>query len=315
MALGTGIEIPNNFDLNAPLPLDARFIAADETARDLIDPVARFEGLLVYCVAEAIMYQLQGGVTNGHWVVAGGGGGGTTPVVEHFTGDGSTAVFNLVNDPVTKENILVFIDGVRQETSVYAISTSTLVFADIPYNGAGIECVIGTTSTVNVPAAGSVTTASISAGAVTKNKLAALGQIVSSSSGSFSTSSVSSTYVDVTNLAVSITTTGRPVKLELLSDSSGSDSLIRVSRSNTQAFFSMRFIRASSVIARFTDGLNVAAATSLNKSCPPTAFHHTDFSVAGTPGTYAYKVDICNLVGSNSPLVEVTNIILVAYEI
>lgn len=76
MALGTGIEIPNNFDLNSPLPLDARTVAADITARNAIPSVARHEGLIVYVIEEATNFQLIGGIANENWQEFSGGGGG-----------------------------------------------------------------------------------------------------------------------------------------------------------------------------------------------------------------------------------------------
>ena len=62
-------------------------------------------------------------------------------------------------------------------------------------------------------AASAVTTGKIAANAVTRAKMEAVGQQISSSSGVFATSSTS--FVDVTNLSVSITVTGRPVRVEL----------------------------------------------------------------------------------------------------
>ncbi len=60
-----------------------------------------------------------------------------------------------------------------------------------------------------------VTTAKIADGSITQAKRAALGQQISSSSGLFVTSST--TYVDVTNLSVTITTTGRLLYVGLIS--------------------------------------------------------------------------------------------------
>ncbi len=49
---------------------------ADIAARDAITTDRRREGLLCYCVSDAVTYQLVGGVTNAHWVPFAGGGGG-----------------------------------------------------------------------------------------------------------------------------------------------------------------------------------------------------------------------------------------------
>jgi hypothetical protein len=119
----------------------------------------------------------------------------------------------------------VFIDGVRQTPSIdYSISGTTLTFVTAPpYDGAFILIINGGTSTVNVPAVGSVTTASILDGSVTKAKLAALGEFLSSTCGVFSTSSTTPT--DVTNLTGSFTTTGRLLELSLVGDGAFSGGL------------------------------------------------------------------------------------------
>lgn len=68
-------------------------------------------------------------------------------------------------------------------------------------------------------AAGAVTTAKIEDGAVTDIKRSALNYGVSSSCGSFTSASTS--FVDITNLSVTITTIGRPVFIALIPDGSG----------------------------------------------------------------------------------------------
>ena len=70
--------------------------------------------------------------------------------------------------------------------------------------------------TANI-ASNAITTAKITDANVTRAKLAAVGQQVSGSSGSFSTTST--TGVSVTNLTFSLTTSGRPVRLFLQSAS------------------------------------------------------------------------------------------------
>lgn len=64
-----------------------------------------------------------------------------------------------------------------------------------------------------------ITTSHLADGGVTRAKLAAVGQQVSSSSGSFAGSATS--FTNITNLAVTITTTGRPVVLQCVADDGG----------------------------------------------------------------------------------------------
>jgi len=86
VALGTGIPVTSGFDMLAQLPVDARFVAADDTARDAIPNTSRFDGLLVYVLATKKMWQLQGGITNSDWEEAGGGGGGGFNATDTITG-------------------------------------------------------------------------------------------------------------------------------------------------------------------------------------------------------------------------------------
>ena len=74
-----GIELGSNFDVKTTLPLDSRLKVADSTARDAIVSGVRYEGMIVYVVADATNYQLIGGITNGDWrKLAGSGGGGSS---------------------------------------------------------------------------------------------------------------------------------------------------------------------------------------------------------------------------------------------
>lgn len=77
-----GIALGSNFDVQTNLPLDSRLKVADTTARDAIDSGVRYEGMLVYVVADGTNYQLVGGIDNANWAElsgSGGGGGAGTP--------------------------------------------------------------------------------------------------------------------------------------------------------------------------------------------------------------------------------------------
>jgi hypothetical protein len=70
-----GIVLASNFDVETALPLDSRLKVADTTERDAIDSLVRYEGMIVYVVADGTNYQLVGGITNGDWQELSGGGG------------------------------------------------------------------------------------------------------------------------------------------------------------------------------------------------------------------------------------------------
>lgn len=108
-------------------------------------------------------------------------------------------------------------------------------------------------------------------GSITRAKLAALGQQVSSSCGAFS---IATGNADITNLSATITTSGRPVFVGLISDGSGNDSnVIPSSTGNCQ----ITFLQGSTTLAQHL----------INSSIyPVSSFWHIDTPVAGT---YTYK--------------------------
>jgi len=164
------------------------------------------------------------------------------------------------------------------------------------------------TNTIQVKDLG-ITTAKLADGSVTRAKEAAVGQQISSSSGAFNTASTS--YVSITNLSVSLTTTGRPVMLFLMSTiTGGSTSTVSISNgsSNTVSAI-LKFSRGGSELSNFnfgTDGSGSFGAMSI----PPGSFMLLDTPSAGT---YTYTVEgRCNGAGQT---LQVANVKLVAYEL
>lgn len=100
------------------------------------------------------------------WTVIGGSGGGSgNLVVDTFTGDGVDTTFTLSVDPLSENNTWVYLSGVYQDKSTYSVSGTTLTFSTAPPNGVGIEVVIGQTTSIGVPADGTVTVAKLDSGA------------------------------------------------------------------------------------------------------------------------------------------------------
>lgn len=127
-----------------------------------------------------------------------------------------------------------------------------------------------------------VGTAQIAAGAVTPEKRAALGHQISSSCGSLYT--VQTSYAAVTNLSVTITTTGRPVYLGIIDDGSGNESGMYVNASRSAR---LRFMRDSTALgnSRWGNGANTSSTVwALD-------YWHIDVPAAGT---YTYTLQaIC----------------------
>jgi hypothetical protein len=131
-------------------------------------------------------------------------------------------------------------------------------------------------------------TANIQNGAVTNVKLEPSNYVTSGSSGAYISSSTS--YGDVTNLSVTITTTGRPVELKVLPVSSTLDSSIGCTNAvASSCAASFRIIRdGSTVVAKAGAYTNSGGGTSASVATPPSSLQ--GFEVGLPAGTYTYKV-------------------------
>lgn len=160
---------------------------------------------------------------------------------------------------------------------------------------------------------------SINTGGVTQAKLAArsTGTTVTAGGVAISTScgaaAITTSYADITNLTVTITTTGRPVQLMLISDSDNSTvpNGILSARHGTSnsAEVDFKFLRGATYLAEYAVMSQVVGATQLFLYAPMSAFQFLDFPVAGT---YTYKIQGKRVSGD---LATVYNTKLVAYEI
>lgn len=146
---------------------------------------------------------------------------------------------------------------------------------------------------------------------ITRANLAALGQVVSSSSGGFSTSSAP---IAVTNLSCAITTSGRPVVIMLVPDGSGNSSAVGPNAFNAgtgNASGTILVNRDGSPIARSlfqSDG--EISETNIGFRAPPGTI--SAFDVVGA-GSYVYTVSVGFV--SNSTTFYCTYCKLVVYEL
>lgn len=143
-----------------------------------------------------------------------------------------------------------------------------------------------------------VTTAKIADGAVTQAKRAALNYALSASSGTFSTSST--TFVDVTNLTVSITTTGRPVIISVVGDDGASSRQLSIPSGG--AVISLN--KNSAEFSNMTLGPYAPASSNMQQS-----FTYFDPADAGLN---TYKIQVRTLSGGS---VLFHRAKLVAYEL
>ena len=104
------------------------------------------------------------------------GGGAADLLLNSFTGDGSDVTFTLSGAAI-ENNTLVYVDGVYQNKSTYAVSGATpavVTFSEAPANGSAIEIMVAAIAVTEIgtPADNTVTSAKIVDGAVTTAKIA-----------------------------------------------------------------------------------------------------------------------------------------------
>jgi len=162
---------------------------------------------------------------------------------------------------------------------------------------------------------GTILTADLAVGAITTAILPAVNYIVSSSSGSFLVAGLSATYVDVTNLSVSLTSTGRPVVLELIADTSGNNG-VRVEHTAGGGSVSthqgtLKFLSGVTTLNIDSIGTTTNSAGSNDRVLIPCSSFRM-FTVPAA-GTYTYKVQVAHSTGSTQ--VGVTGCKLVAREL
>ena len=156
-------------------------------------------------------------------------------------------------------------------------------------------------SFLTVDTSGSISGYAPIANGITRSNLAAVGQQVSSSCGNFTTAS--DAYVSVTNLSVTITTSGRPVMVMLQADGTNSaSSLYTPFAGNTILVQILR--GASSVSISY-----IGASVDTGLIVPPSSILVLDTPSAGT---YTYSV---NVLATASESIYINNAVLVAYEL
>ena len=206
-------------------------------------------------------------------------------------------------------NITVTPNGIDQINNVNAAVVLNYAYAGLRVVSNGVD----KWDLFMIPGTLQIATAQIANGAVTQAKKGPLNYGISTSCAVFSTPSPS--LVDVTNLSVTITTTGRPVVLMLVQDGTAGASQIYGFRTPTASpavcEILLGFTRGGSLIAQsFMQSDLVNLNSSVSYGIPASSFQHFDPVAAGT---YTYKAQIAALTTSTSAVMQYAK--LVAYEL
>jgi len=97
-----------------------------------------------------------------------------------FNGDGTAMTVTLDYAPPNEAALLVFIDGVRQDTGAYSVTGTSLTFSGaVPSGTANVQVVhLGIAVDVGVPGVGTVTDAQVSASAAIADTKISLGTAI-----------------------------------------------------------------------------------------------------------------------------------------
>lgn len=188
--------------------------------------------------------------------------------------------------------LLGYIEAALNSSKQWQTPTRTVVTQSAPYAVETNRLTLGTTTTSSSTTVGQI--------------------VISGSSGSYSASSAS--FVDVTNLTVVMSTSGRPVKLMLIPASSTSTCFVGPrTTSDTDAQMDLQFLRGTSSLGIHTIAVSPASTGTIELFLPPSAFQALDVVAAGR---YTYKVQVRRSSGSGAnDTFQVTRCKLLAYEI
>jgi hypothetical protein len=153
-----------------------------------------------------------------------------------------------------------------------------------------------------------IPTANIADLAVTRAKMEAVGQQLSASSGVYQSTSTSRSAV--TNLSVTITSTGRPIRVMLVPDGSANSALLNYARSSNAANIDIFVLRDSTDVYSKRDSVTMTGATLVTASATV-----PDFLDIVAAGTYTYTVEVIILTSGNTPLINCNYFKLLAYEL
>lgn len=191
------------------------------------------------------------------------------------------------------------------------IAAATIAQSNMANDSVGTAQIINDNVTTAKILNSNVTTAKIADANVTKVKLAALGQQISASSGAFTV--VGTSFTSVTNLSVTITTTGgRPVFVGCMGDTGNSSYFgITTNGGGTNAFGEIRIQRNGLTIYSSELRAETTSSTNNRLHVPAGSVWHID---AVSSGTYTYVVQIRLGVGTATAMAA-NFMTLVAYEI
>ena len=185
--------------------------------------------------------------------------------------------------PTLSTNRSVVLPDLPAATKILSMTSAGVIASNIDADNSTLEIVANNLQIRN----SGVTTAKIADANVTKQKLAALGQQLSSSSGFATSAGIG--VGQVPNLSVTITTTGRPVMIQCVADQyvSSSSFIRQAISSGTICQLIASIQRGGTTIYSTFLGTKFAVSGAFEVYYSPSAVSYVDTPAAGT---YTYAV-------------------------
>jgi hypothetical protein len=133
-----------------------------------------------------------------------------------FNGDGTAMTVTLDYAPPNEAALLVFIDGVRQDTGAYSVTGTSLTFSGaVPSGTANVQVVhLGIAVDVGVPGVGTVTDAQVSASAAIADTKISLGTAIQAYDADTAKTDVAQTYTAAQRAEVTALTSGTNISID-----------------------------------------------------------------------------------------------------
>lgn len=323
---GSGAQIPTaGLNINSDLPLNSNNLTFARSVRFAVQSSPLSTGADLSCLyssGAAGNLFFNDGAGNQIQITSGGNVNATSSGISSGTATASFVSSVLVVDAATNTPANIKCASILMGNNIAAsnyltlsppsamASSFDLTLPSVPVATSFMQIDTSGNMGTSVPVSAGITSINIAPGGVSRPNLVAVGQQISSSCGAFSTASTS--FVNVTNLSVSITTSGRPVMLLLQDDGSGGPGTISagVTASISVASTFVAFLRGGSIISATNVAIEGAASASLGIQSPSSSYSFFDTPAAGT---YTYSVQIKCQISNNQA--GIFDTVLVAYEL
>jgi hypothetical protein len=281
---GSGTQInPSGININSSLPFNNQK-ATTVAAVEFQDQSAITDTTSAYTKSGNLFFR--DGSGNEVQITSGGAVNATSSGISSGTATASfvssTLVVNAdVNKPANVKGASLLMGNNVTSSHYLTLQPPAAMAADTTVT---LPSIPGSQSFMTIDTSGNMAGyASINQG-ITRSNLASVGQQVSSSSGSAQTASA--VFVDVTNLSVSITSTGRPIIIMFIPDTSGNGYFGASNTGSGTATAGFQLLRGVSTIAATIVAASSSASTG-SIFVPPGCMNYIDVVSAGT---YTYKL-------------------------